>query len=528
MNPFRPCRKRLGRLPRGEARYLLASPSGGSPQCEHWGIGDVSIIGEADTITLHSSLFPSKTEFLLMHSIRIQFISFITALLLVLLLLLNSYPLISSRDAVFEEKRSSMTAQAATLASSLSGLERLSPENIAEVLRYLDLSGYTRVLVADRSGGSLYDSAGQAGGQIPADLLTCLKGKTVFRSSFREAAFLSSIAIPLSAQGELTGALYLTERDEERAEMLLGFQHRIRAASLGIGALALVVALVYVFLLVNRIRDIVRSMRVVAGGDYSYRHVNRGKDEISELGEEFNQLTERLETTEEQRRRFVSDASHELKTPLASIRLLADSIVQNENVDAETMREFVTDIGNEAKRLQRTTDKLLTLSRLDDNAERELVSVDMKQVVLDTLTPLRPLAQEKQVSLETALEEGCRIRATEDDLFHIVFNLVENAVKYNVPGGAVRIALKGDEKQVILAVSDTGIGIPEEDRANIFSRFYRVDKARSREAGGSGLGLSIVHDTVLALGGSIEVGQNTPQGSIFTVAFPRPSSQEVT
>ena len=350
----------------------------------------------------------------------------------------------------------------------------------------------------------------------------------MFRSSFREAAFLSSIAIPLSSQGELTGALYLTERDEERAEMLLGFQHRIRAASLGIGALALVVALVYVFLLVNRIRDIVRSMRVVAGGDYSYRHVNRGKDEISELGEEFNQLTERLETTEEQRRRFVSDASHELKTPLASIRLLADSIVQNENVDAETMREFVTDIGNEAKRLQRTTDKLLTLSRLDDNAERELVSVDVKQVVLDTLTPLHPLAREKQVSLETELEDGCRIRATEDDLFHIVFNLVENAVKYNVPGGAVHIALKGDEKQVILAVSDTGIGIPEEDRANIFSRFYRVDKARSREAGGSGLGLSIVHDTVLALGGSIEVGQNTPQGSIFTVAFPRPSSEEVT
>ena len=461
-----------------------------------------------------------------MHSIRIQFISFITALLLVLLLLLNIYPLTSSRDAVFEEKRSSMTAQASTVASSLSSLERLNRENISEVLRYLDLSGYTRVLVADRRGESIYDSTGQGG--VPEDMITSLGGKTVFRSSFRDAAFLSSIAIPLSGQGELTGALYLTERDEERAEMLLGFQNRIRAASLGIGALALVLALVYVFLLVNRIRAIVRSMRIVAQGDYSYRHVNRGKDEISELGEEFNQLTERLETTEEQRRRFVSDASHELKTPLASIRLLADSIVQNENVDAETMREFVTDIGNEAKRLQRTTDKLLTLSRLDDNAERELVNVDVKQVVLDTLTPLRPLAQEKQVTLETALEDGCQIRATEDDLFHIVFNLVENAVKYNVPGGAVHIALTGGEKQVTLAVSDTGIGIPEEDRANIFSRFYRVDKARSREAGGSGLGLSIVHDTVLALGGSIEVGQNTPQGSVFTVSFPRPSSEEET
>ena len=463
-----------------------------------------------------------------MHSIRIKFISFITALLLVLLVLLNTYPLISSRDAVFEEKRSSMTAQAATVASSLSGLERLNRENIAEVLRYLDLSGYSRVLVTDREGTSLYDSASARGSSVPEDLSTCLKGKTVFRSSFQDSVFSSSIAIPLSVKGELTGALYLTELDEERAEIILGFQNRIRAASLAIGALALVLALVFVFLLVNRIRDIVRSMHVVAEGDYSYRHVNRGRDEITELGEEFNMLTERLQNTEQQRRRFVSDASHELKTPLASIRLLADSIVQNENVDAATMREFVTDIGNEAKRLQRTTDKLLTLSRLDDGVEEELSAVDVKQVVLNTLAPLRPLAGEKNVTLETELQDGCVIRATEDDLFHIVFNLVENAIKYNVPGGSVRIELKGDEKQVTLAVSDTGIGIPEADRENIFSRFYRVDKARSREAGGSGLGLSIVHDAVLARGGSITVGQNQPQGSVFTVTFPRPTSEEKT
>lgn len=461
-----------------------------------------------------------------MHSIRIKFISFITALLLVLLVLLNTYPLISSRDAVFEEKRSSMTAQASTVASSLSSLERLNRENIAEVLRYLDLSGYSRVLVTDREGASLYDSAPARGEDLPEDLRTCLTGKTVFRSAFQDSAFSSSVAIPLSAKGELTGALYLTELDEERAEIILSFQNRIRAASLGIGALALVLALVFVFLLVNRIRAIVRSMHVVAEGDYSYRHVNRGRDEITELGEEFNQLTERLQTTEQQRRRFVSDASHELKTPLASIRLLADSIVQNENVDPATMREFVTDIGTEAKRLQRTTDKLLTLSRLDDGVEEELADVDVKDVVLNTLVPLRPLAQEKNVTLETELEEGCVIRATEDDLFHIVFNLVENAVKYNVPGGRVRIELGGDEKRVTLSVSDTGIGIPEADRENIFSRFYRVDKARSREAGGSGLGLSIVHDAVLARGGSITVGQNQPQGSVFTVSFPRPKSEE--
>ena len=461
-----------------------------------------------------------------MHSIRTQFISFIAALLLILLLLLNTYPLISSRDAIFEEKRSSMTAQASTVASPLSGLERLSGENITEVLRYLDLSGYTRVLVTDREGATLYDSD-SAGGAVE-DVQTCLTGKTVFRSSFTEAAFVSSIAMPLSSQGELIGALYLTEHDEERAEIILGFQNRIRAASLGIGGLALVVALVFVFLLLQRIRALVRSMRVVAQGDYSYRHVNRGRDEITELGEEFNQLTERLQTTEEQRRRFVSDASHELKTPLASIRLLADSVVQNENVDAATMREFITDIGNEAKRLQRTTEKLLTLSRLDDGVSDPAGPVDLGKVVLATQTPLIPLTREKDVRLSLKLEEDCRVLATEDDLFHIVFNLEENAIKYNVPGGSVEISLQQDDKQVTLQVSDTGIGIPEADRENIFNRFYRVDKARSREAGGSGLGLSIVHDAVLAHGGSITVGQNSPQGSVFTVTFPRPSSEEET
>ncbi len=461
-----------------------------------------------------------------MHSIRTQFISFIAALLLILLLLLNTYPLISSRDAIFEEKRSSMSAQASTVASPLSGLERLSGENITEVLRYLDLSGYTRVLVTDREGATLYDSD-SAGGAVE-DVQTCLTGKTVFRSSFTEAAFVSSIAMPLSSQGELIGALYLTEHDEERAEIILGFQNRIRAASLGIGGLALVVALIFVFLLLQRIRALVRSMRVVAQGDYSYRHVNRGRDEITELGEEFNQLTERLQTTEEQRRRFVSDASHELKTPLASIRLLADSVVQNENVDAATMREFITDIGNEAKRLQRTTEKLLTLSRLDDGVSEPAGPVDLGKVVLATQTPLIPLTREKDVRLSLKLEEDCRVLATEDDLFHIVFNLEENAIKYNVPGGSVEISLQQDEKQVTLQVSDTGIGIPEADRENIFNRFYRVDKARSREAGGSGLGLSIVHDAVLAHGGSITVGQNSPQGSVFTVTFPRPSSEEET
>lgn len=462
-----------------------------------------------------------------MRSIRFQFLGFITALLLILLLLLNTYPLTSARDAVFEEKRSSLSGQAAVIGSSLAGLDSLDGDSVAEVLRVLNISGFSRIMVVDESGAVLYNSSGSSGSETAVeDLFTALTGKVVVRSRFADSAFSSSCAMPISYQGELSGAVFISEHDTERAEIILTVQNRIRVLSVIIGAAALVLAGIFMVLLMTRLRELVRSMHIVAGGDYAYRHNVSGQDEISELGNEFNQLTERLQTTEEQRRRFVSDASHELKTPLASIRLLSDSIVQTENMDPATVREFVADIGNEAQRLQRTTEKLLDLSRLDDDVQVVPEPVDVKQITVDALVMLRPLAAERNVRVRCDLDDGCVVMATGDDMFHIVFNLMENAVKYNVDGGSVNIYLKGDEATVRLTVSDTGIGIPEEDRLNIFSRFYRVDKARSREAGGSGLGLSIVHDAVQAHGGSIAVGQNKPQGSKFIVSFPRPSSEE--
>ncbi len=459
-----------------------------------------------------------------MHSIRAQFFGFITALLLILLILLNTYPLISSRDLVFEEKKRSLSSQAAVIASSLSGLETLSRPGIEEVLRILDVSGLERILVTDTQGRSLYDSGGSQSAE--GDVAEALSGKIVFRSRFADAAFASACAMPISGQGGLAGVVYLYETDTERAGLILDVQNRIMIVSLVIAGLSLAIVLLFSEVLLHRVRELVRSMRIVAGGDYDHRLAVRGQDEIAELGEEFNQLTERLDENERQRRRFVSDASHELKTPLASIRLLADSVVQNENVDVGTMREFMTDIGSEAERLQRTTEKLLDLSRLDDDVQVASEPVDLRQAAVDALTMLRPLAEEKHVSLHSELDDGCVIMANNDDVFHILFNLLENAVKYNVPDGSVRLLLREVGDSVELTVEDTGIGIPEEDRLNIFSRFYRVDKARSREAGGSGLGLSIVHDAVLAHGGSITVGANKPRGSRFVVSFPRATSEE--
>ncbi|MCR5842771.1 MAG: HAMP domain-containing histidine kinase [Oscillospiraceae bacterium] len=454
-------------------------------------------------------------------SISFQFFSFIAMLLAVLLVMLNVFPYVSTRDAVYQEKEKAMESQASTLASALTGLEQPDEENVAEVLRLLDMQGFERVTIANVDGYAVYDSDGAGGEEVEPDLLTALEGKTVFRSVFRDGSFLSSYAIPIASARDITGAVFLRENDAERGQILRELKLQIRVLSIVIALAALVMAALYGTTVLGKLKQLSNAIRIVSGGNYKYRMEVQGKDELAELGREFNALTAYLEDTERQRRRFVSDASHELKTPLASIRLLSDSIVQTENMDVETMREFVSDIGNEAERLQHMTEDLLSLSRMDDDIKIVPEPVDVKKSVLDAMALLRPVAAEKQVALHSDLDDGCIVLATKDNMHHIVFNLLENAVKYNYPEGSVTASLHAADGNVQLTVADTGVGIPEDERYNIFGRFYRIDKARSREAGGSGLGLSIVHDAVKAHGGTIQVGANEPHGSVFIVTFPQ-------
>ena len=458
------------------------------------------------------------------HSIRFKFILFILAILLVLILMMNIYPLTSSRETMFQEKRSSLTSQASAVSSALARLDSLSPDEVARVIGAMDLDNFDRTAVIGPDSRTIYNNG--KGDFDPEDLQTALRGKTAFQTALTRTNFISSIAVPILSPEGVRGAVALYENDRDLARLLLAVRERIAVLSLIIGALVLLLALTFSWVVLHRLNALSNSMNIVAAGNYSYRHAITGNDEISELGREFNTLTEQLETNEAQRRRFVSDASHELKTPLASIRLLSDSILQTENMDPETVREFVADIRTESDRLQRTTEKLLVLSRMDDDIHSVPEPVDLKQVSLDTLSALAPLARDRRVSLGSQLDDGCVVMASIEDMERIIFNLVENAIKYNVPNGSVTVRLSQDESAVHLSVEDTGIGIQEEDRLNIFTRFYRVDKARSRQSGGSGLGLSIVHDAVAACGGSIRVGNNRPQGSVFIVSFPRPTSEE--
>ncbi len=458
------------------------------------------------------------------YSMQTTFIAAFIIIVSIMMALLNTFPTISSRDAVFSSKQSMMVSQVTLMSSSLSALESLNSENVEQVMELVDMHSYDRVMVTNNGGLVLYDTAEKNSSfgkhALFSDIDRALGGEVLFHCTYDGNAFSSRSAAPVVNMGNITGCIYIYEYDAAQAGVINGVRSRLGGISAIVCVFAFAVILILTKAITRRLRDLVNAMRIVREGDYDYRVEPKGSDEVSELAVEFNDMTQRLQSTEELRRRFVSDASHELRTPLASIRLLSDSIVQSDNMDTETMREFVTDIGSEAERLQRMTEKLMKLTKMDSGIAAESRCLDVKNVAEKTIHLLAPLAENKNVSIVTEFEEGCFINGSEDDIYQIIFNLAENALKYNISGGTVYLKLVKEEQRVVLTVEDTGIGIPEEDVPHIFSRFYRVDKARSREAGGSGLGLSIVHDAVVSNGGSISVEAREGGGSRFTVCFP--------
>ena len=472
----------------------------------------------------------NKNKVPFFSSLQVKYAMSYLVIFAVVLVLLNTYPVLASQDLLFTSKRDSLKSQAAVMASALMELESLSADQVERVMNMLDSMGLRRILVTDPAGLILYDStqpsreeggAGQYRYALYQEVVAALRGNDVAYSRYAGHTFTSTAACPIVYRGMIIGAIYILEVDQAQGELLYSLQQNLRTISLVIAAVTLVMSTLFSKVLTARIAALLRAFRVVGEGEYGHRLQPVGRDELAQLAGEFNQLTDRLQTTEEVRRRFVSDASHELKTPLASIRLLADSILQTDEMDPAMVRDFVGDIGSEAERLTRITEHLLALTRLDSLPVGEEKVVDVSQVTERTAALLQPVADAAGVTVEKSLKPGCAVLCTEDDLSQICFNLVENAIKYNYSGGKVFVLVYRDRDQVLLEVGDTGMGIPEEDLPKVFNRFYRVDKARSRAAGGTGLGLSIVRDTVRRHGGWVTARPRSPEGSLFTVGFPR-------
>lgn len=243
--------------------------------------------------------------------------------------------------------------------------------------------------------------------------------------------------------------------------------------------------------------------------------------EFEAVSAQMNGLLNRMRVVDESRQEFVSNVSHELKTPLTSMKVLADSLNGQEDVPVELYKEFMADIGEEIDRETKIINDLLSLVKMDKAAVALQVSaVNMNELVELLLKRLKPIAEKQQIELVFESFRPVTAEIDEVKISLAITNLVENGIKYNEPGGWVHVSLNADHQYCYIKVEDSGMGIPEDSLDHIFERFYRVDKSHSREIGGTGLGLAITRNAIVMHKGAIKVHSVEGEGTIFDVRLP--------
>ena len=274
------------------------------------------------------------------------------------------------------------------------------------------------------------------------------------------------------------------------------------------------------------VRPIKRMTRGVSAISEGYEEAEIHEDayaETMELSENFNKALERMKVLDESRNEFVSNVSHELKTPLASMKVLADSLLSQEQVPVELYQEFMEDMSGEIERENHIINDLLALVKMDRTAGANSINItqeNMNELIEQVLKRLKPIASEHDIEV---VFESFRPVTAEVDAIKIslaITNLVENAIKYNKEEGWVHVSLNADHKNCYIEVADSGVGIPAESVDHIFERFYRVDKSHSREIGGTGLGLSITRSAIVMHRGAIKVYSQLGEGTTFAVRIP--------
>lgn len=398
-----------------------------------------------------------------------------------------------------------------------------------------------RLMVLDISGKVQLDSFSELNGSrlaLPEVISILSLGQTVdygvhqldgtgelvlslFNSYNQRADWVAYCTSALTMDGVIVGVLLYSSPIQDMMQRLFTLQDRMVLYFIIAAIAAMIIAMIFSRVLTRPIASLTRSIQRMGHGDFSVRVPLKGSGEMRRLSETFNTMSEKLQMLDSSRNQFVSNASHELKTPLATMKILLESIIYQPGMDVDMRTEFLTDINKEIDRLNMIIGDLLTLVSMDSKTMRlNRTNFSLAQVVTDTAHRLQPVAEKNHQELKVVLNDRCEMFADCAKLTQVVYNLMENAFKYTQEGGQIRVRLIRSGRDAVLTVTDNGPGIPKEDQSHIFDRFYRVDKARSRETGGTGLGLSIVHQMVLMHGGSVSVESEEGHGATFTVELP--------
>ncbi len=446
-------------------------------------------------------------------------------------------------DSLFEQRIRSDRASMETLAARVS--IPLAQSDVSSLRSQLlsaggELGG--RVLLLDPNGKVQLDSYGEMQGvrlAYPEIVNILVKGQTVdygvhemdsgagldsahlLLARRSSASWVGYCAAAVVYASDIIGVLLLVSPVQDMIQNVYQLQDQMLVILVLVAGAALLCSYVFSRVITSPIAGLNRGIQRMSKGEFSTRVKERGSGEMKELAVAFNSMSAKLETLDQTRNQFVSNASHELKTPLATMKIMIESLIYQPDMDKALRTEFLTDINSEINRLSAIISDLLDLVQMDSqNIKLTRENLSIAALVRDNEHRLQPIAAQKNQTIQLSLSDPCDMFADKSKLNQVIYNLMENAVKYTQPGGQIHVTLLRQGRSAVLTVSDNGPGIPQADQEHIFDRFYRVDKARSREQGGTGLGLSIVRQLVLLHGGTIRVESEEGKGSSFIVELP--------
>ncbi len=356
---------------------------------------------------------------------------------------------------------------------------------------------------------------------VSEDVIRCFQGKGT--SNYDAKNRYIEVTSPILDRGteKSVGVMLVSVSTDMIVDGVQGLDERILVVCLTIGIMAVILAFSAGFVMVRPFQRISNSIAAVTEGyEADYLH-EQTYTETMLISDSFNKMLGRMKVLDDSRNEFVSNVSHELKTPLTSMKVLADSLLIQEDVPAELYKEFMGDLSEEIERENKIINDLLSLVKMDKTASGLNIKTENINALMERiLKRLRPIAAQRNI--EVVFESFRPVSAEVDEvkLSLAVSNLVENAIKYNNENGWVHVSLNADHKSLFIEVADSGIGISPGETEHIFERFYRVDKSHSREIGGTGLGLSIARSAIVMHRGAIKVYSQPGEGTTFTVRIP--------
>lgn len=456
-----------------------------------------------------------------LHALLALFIIGIFPLLFFSWEILDTY-----NSSAMEQRKAEMQNQGNSLANLLVSSGYLADSSLAEVntevLRIASLYE-GRILVIDSKLNIVKDTYGIEDGNviISEDVIKCLKGGTSIYREIQESNIEMTVPITHTSSKDIMGVVLMNFSTKNIQNIYTILYSKTTVLFATAILLILVYAFFYSGVFTKPFLNLRKAISHLTEGYMDDEVKVDGFYEVKQISLSLNQMLLRIKNLESSRQEFVSNVSHELKTPLTSVKVLADSLLMQDNVSPELYREFLVDIADEIERENKIINDLLSLVKLDKAAnDVNITSIKINDLLELVLKRLRPIA--KKSNIELIYESYRPVIAEVDEVkISLAFsNLIENAIKYNIEDGWVRVSLNADHKYFYVKVSDSGIGIPEEAQDSIFDRFYRVDKARSRGTGGTGLGLAITKNAIHMHKGAIKVYSKENEGTTFTVRIP--------